>query len=160
MPVRCSWHSAQSVIGDRTGRGAPPTSTLSHRISRKAGTPKNKGRTPCGGPPLSSFASLRFTIPDIFYYPIRVSTAVLDCRTLLSSHRPYGVRRQTFWQRPPFGDWTLVQIFGDVTWLSASAMHIFSSLANFGQMCAAQCKSAVQPDLPHRGRLSSVTWMP
>jgi hypothetical protein len=55
----------------------------------------------------------------------------------------------------------LVQFFGDVTWLSASAMHIFASLDQFGQMCAGECKSAAEPAiLPRLVRLSSVTWMP
>jgi hypothetical protein len=59
-----------------------------------------------------------------------------------SSHRPYGVRRQTFWQRPPFGNALLVDIFGSVTRQCCPAMQIFSSLDQIGQMCSAECKSA------------------
>ena len=53
-----------------------------------------------------------------------------------------GVRRQTLWQRPPFGALLLVDIFPYVTWLRFPAMHIFSSLVQFGQLCSAECKSA------------------
>ena len=53
-----------------------------------------------------------------------------------------GVRRQTLWQRPPFGMLVLVDIFLCVTWLRCPAMHIFSSLDQFGQLCNTECKCA------------------
>jgi hypothetical protein len=70
-------------------------------------------------------------------------TAVQDYSNASSSHRPYGVRRQRFWQRPPFSTPLLVQISACVTSLSGPAMHIFSGLGHFGQMCSDECKSAV-----------------
>ena len=78
-----------------------------------------------------------FILPSVTCGGSRLSNA-------LSSHRPYGVRRQTFWQRPPFGVPLLVQISGCVTSLGGPAMHIFSGLVDFGQLCSGECKSAVR----------------
>jgi hypothetical protein len=144
-------------VRDRRARGLP----LFRRTSIKF-ILKDKGRAPFRLPAPFFIRVVRFTVSDILiYYPVRINSGGSRLSNALSSHRLYGVRRQTFWQRPPFSTSLLVQFFCSVTWLSAPAMHIFPSLAHFGQMCAGGCKSAVQPAiLPLLARLSSVTWMP
>jgi hypothetical protein len=44
--------------------------------------------------------------------------------------------------------------------LGGPAMHIFSGLAHFGQMCTSEGKSAVPPIEALFARLLSVAWMP
>ena len=69
---------------------------------------------------------------------------IIECSVLPQTR---GVRRQTLWQRPPFGALLLVDIFACVTWLRCPAMHLFSSLDQFGQLCSTECKSAIESTL-------------
>ena len=99
----------------------------------------------CGGSPLFS-CPIAFHNPGVFLLSLpRNWRGYSRLSNALSSHRPYGVRRQTFWQRPPFSRSLLIEIFGRVTGLSGPAMHIFSGLVQFGQMCSGGCKSAGRP---------------
>src|ERR1700761_6116028 len=93
---------------------APP---LRSRISRKF-ISKDKGRAPFRlARPFFHSRSAFYSLGYFKYYPIRIHWGGLRLSNALSSHRLYGVRRQTFWQRPPFSALLLVQFFASVTWL-------------------------------------------
>ena len=95
-----------------------------------------RGETPSAARPLFR-PCFAFRNPDYFVlFSVRDFRRFRDSSNATSSHRPYGFRRQTFWQRPPFSALLLVQIYGCVTSLSGPAMHIFSGLVHFGQMCS------------------------
>ena len=119
----------------RQRRSAPGRSV--HRQTQGA-------RRLSGGPPLFPSLHRVSKIPIILFYLPSVTRGGSRLSNASSSHRPYGVRRQTFWQRPPFGAPLLVQISGCVTSLGGPAMHIFSGLVHFGQLCSGECKSAVR----------------
>src|SRR6516164_6250741 len=103
----------------------------------------------CGGSPLFS-CPIAFHNPGVFLLSLpRNWRGYSRLSNALSSHRPYGVRRQTFWQRPPFGRPLLVEIFGRVTGLSGPAMQFFLAWPNLVNCAAADAKVPGAPPSRH-----------
>ena len=115
----------------------------------------------CGGSPLFS-CPIAFHNPGVFLLSLpRNWRGYSRLSNALSSHRPYGVRRQTFWQRPPFSKIIASRNFRPCHGAKRPCHAIFSGLAQFGQLCSGGCKSAGRPTVAScLLRLSSIARMP